>query len=372
MSITKEHILQAKEDSLAGIGKAQETVAEIYDDLLSNFEEEKYAIIKKVYWDNGKIVVEYEANVDIDIHYGFGDKTFEVENNVKKIDDSGSFTIGIGKPEKNWWVQVVGEGVATDKVSVGPYNVPEPIEKYDFWNGLWDSWNYSGEGFNTTKTKGISDGIGIEGNVFVSLSHRWKGKTKDQWRSILRGFVSEIEKLDPARTIILLQDEPLSTHHGFTLEEVQFLYDTAKELMPEYQFGFTFTRGAVNNKDLPKADWIMLTAYPFFREDYPDIQVHGKDQFDKWFDAHIEKAREKFSGDIFVIGQGFYNPDSAPEKRRKWRRPPIEAPGWYAEAIIRNKLKGIIWWVYSIERDDTIGLEDIPEYFEKIKQISNT
>ena len=68
--------------------------------------------------------------------------------------------------------------------------------------------------------------------------------------------------------------------------------------------------------------------------------------------------------DIFIIGQGFYSTG-----RFDWTQPPTEAAYWYAEAIQRNKVKGIVWWLYSINRDDTIGLEDMPEYFENVKRL---
>ena len=247
------------------------------------------------------------------------------------------------------------------------------------WHALWDSWEYDGDDFNTVKVPSPSragEVLDDGKNVFVSLSHRWKRNgeklSKDRWKSILRGFTSVIINLDTERTIVLLQDEPLSGNNAYTLEEVEFLAYWAKEYWgDDIQVGFSFTRGSVLRRELPQnIDFAILPMYLFFREDYRDVQIWNEQEFHDEFDRLIQKAKEKLPDeDLFVIGQAFYNPDHVGEKRRKWRQPPIEAPEWYAEAVQRNHLKGIIWWFWR-GNDENVGLSDMPEYFEAIQELN--
>lgn len=264
------------------------------------------------------------------------------------------------------------------------HSVHENNSHQNFWHFLWDSWNYEGDEFNTVKVPnpGNAEGILSQGkNVFVSISHTLKKEDKiatdlekQRWKTILRGRANQMKNLDTNRTIILLQDEPLG-HSGYTLDEVQFMVDWAREYWGEdVQIGFSFVRNSIRKKELPKGiDFALMPMYLFFREDYPDVQIWSKEEFDNYFDEHIKIARKKLPDvDLFIIGQGFYNSDSAPERRRKWRQPPLEAPSWYVEAIERNKLKGLVWWVYDIQRNDVVGLNEMSEYFEEILNINKT
>lgn len=255
-----------------------------------------------------------------------------------------------------------------------PEAEPEPnlIGHFTALNGLWDSWNYEGDNFNLVKLQGFDDGGAIAGgkHVIISLSHRWKGKTRQQWRGMMNWMVREIQDFPPDSVYVLIQDEPLTRHHGFTTEEMNFLYDGFKERAPEFQFGFVHTVGEVNRGGLPRQDFTILGAYPFFHQEFHNNGVHDRQSFDNWIDNRIAQGRKEGSDTIFIIGQGFYNPDSAPDRRRKWRKPPVEAPLWYAEAAVRNNVAGMLWWVYSINRNDTVGLEDMPEYFERIKRLN--
>ena len=242
---------------------------------------------------------------------------------------------------------------------------PPQAQDYTFWHGLWDSWNYPGDEFNMVKVPNPAHAEAVldDGkNVFVSFSHRWKRNgeklSRQQWRSIIAGWESTIARLDPDRTIIMIQDEPLG-YSGFTLEEIKFLYNEFKSRHPNHKFGYSFTRNSVRQK-IPHGltvDVAILPMYLFEGET-------TKQEFDSYFDEHISIAREKMDADIFIIGQGFYSTG-----RFDWTQPPTEAAYWYAEAIQRNKVKGIVWWLYSINRDDTIGLEDMPEYFENVKRL---
>lgn len=259
------------------------------------------------------------------------------------------------------------------------------VKKGDnYWHSLWDSWNYEGDEFNTVKVPnpGNADDVLRQGkNVFVSVSHTMRkegniatDKEKERWKTILRGRTNQMKSLDPNRTIIMLQDEPLG-YSGYNLDEVQFMVDWAREYWgEEVQIGFSFVRNSIRHRELPKGiDFVLMPMYLFFREDYPDVQIWTKQEFDDYFDEHIKIAREKLPGvNLFVIGQGFYNPEIVDRRRRKWRQPPLEAPSWYVEAVERNKLKGLVWWVYDINRSDFVGLKEMPEYFEEILFINRT
>lgn len=138
------------------------------------------------------------------------------------------------------------DGVSDTTDGSNESSSPPQARDYTFWHGLWDSWEYEGDEFNTVKVEGphLASRVPLSKNVVVSLSHRWKNsdgskKTRREWQSIIRGQASNIAHLDPEKTIVLIQDEPAGR---YTLEEQKFLYEECKNQYGEIPCGFSGTR----------------------------------------------------------------------------------------------------------------------------------
>lgn len=272
-----------------------------------------------------------------------------------------------------------------DTADVDPIPDPAPVpqpepERPDsggyLWHGLWDETEDFNQGFNTYKPMLIKQARDIQDaghNAFITLSHRFDqedenrftDKEKRDWKGVLQNWRGIITDLDPERAIIFLHDEPHL--HGFLVEEMNWLVTTAREVYgSKYQFGFSFTRGNVLREELPKqADFAILFMYVFHDRDYPGVQVWNKSEFDTYVDYIIQTAQSKLpNAAIFVNAQGFYSID---EKR--WRKPPIEAPGWYLEAVYRNGAKGMFWWLRD-SKGGWAGLDQMPDLREAVEGLN--
>lgn len=77
-----------------------------------------------VKWEDGGIRVNFKTDIDIDIHYWFDEKIHSVVKYTGDInEEKGTFLIGIGKPNENWNVQLVGMDTSyiSEKYNIGAY-----------------------------------------------------------------------------------------------------------------------------------------------------------------------------------------------------------------------------------------------------------
>lgn len=327
-----------------------------------------------------------------DIQYGTGDFQYSYAANVDEIPlEWNTVTIGVGR-QGTWQFRLVSGNFLSDTVYVSNKDVtiPEPtIPEYDLLITLWDSWSVNYDFFDAVKLRRWNDfdeQYDKNKTVIISASHTWSEDVNGnlvlepefKWRQRLKRLSEIVDGKDPERYLIFLQDEPLIKDR-WDLTSLNRLIELAKEMLPaDAKIGMSFTNGSVFRRELPKGlDFYVTPNYPFKTElaiEEGHKRVETKQEFDQDIDITISQLRNQIGGaDIYVIGQGFYNTGDKNDRphERRWGKPPLEYPSWLYEAASRNGLKGVWWWVHTIQRQNITGLGDMPEYFKEIQNISN-
>lgn len=233
------------------------------------------------------------------------------------------------------------------------------VRSKQLYYGFWD--HKSGFDFVTvgkSKSKSISHIVeeGIPGIAIIEGFSEDRGQIRER----LKDTAPFIQKYAPGseNLFTILTDEPFSEKKNADIMET--MVSDAKQILGEtYEFAFTFKELAFrDDRKLPQnADWIGINFYPFRHEG----GVRSKQDFMKRFETVYQRAREKAPhAKIFIVGQAFYG--------GKWSQPPAEAPFWYVEfAESHPAIEALLWWKWR-SSTDWKGVEDMPEYFESIRE----
>lgn len=176
--------------------------------------------------------------------------------------------------------------------------------------------------------------------------------------------------------IVLLVDEPYLK--GFTKEQLERLIELSEKYLNRdgngFQFTFSFARASIMRESFQLPDNIKLSWvnwYPFYEREYPAAYFDSERQFKRDFARKMEPVFEQ-RPDVrwFVTGQAFGDYVDHARELPKWRRPPLEAPKWYARlAVEYPEVVGLIWWVWQSRSDGRwTGTDQMPELYEAQKE----
>jgi hypothetical protein len=178
--------------------------------------------------------------------------------------------------------------------------------------------------------------------------------------------------------IVLLMDEPYLK--GFTKEQLEEMIRLSNEILNRdgngFQFTFSFARASImrdsfqlpNNIELAWVNW-----YPFYEREYPAAYFDSERQFKRDFARKMDPVFKRYPEvKWFVTGQAFGDYVDVARELPKWRRPPLEAPEWYARlAVEYPEIVGLIWWVWQSRHDGRwTGTDQMPELYEAQKKAS--
>lgn len=359
--ITKQHIEQTRTD-------LKNRIDEYLDELLLNLEEPDYIQLKRAYWKDDFIVVEFDSNVDINIRYGYDDVVHEVEDYIDKIDQSdGSFSIGINEPDKFWWVQLFSEEIETGELVVGPKPKHKPDKK--IWLGWWDSYKASDVRngcVNMLPSAGrewIDSALEYSDKVIPMIGgfgDTGNAKTNHQIEGRVEAYAGVCEDYKDKIAYIITQDEPYG-RGGFSNEQVKLLCDTASQLPVKNCITITRSTALSKERILPEsADIIQVQAFPFFRDLEGYVQIKTREQFFEYWDEVIKGIQGKTDADIIISPQVF--------KDHKWRQPPSYSPEWYYELAKEYNVIGLMFYAWH-DKAGAVGLNKMPELHESVQKV---
>lgn len=340
-----------------------------------------YARITDAYWQDGKITVEYDTNVDIDIRYWFGDKIHNVEDYIDEIDQSeGRFEIGVNQFDKDWNVQVFGENVESELWNVGAYR--EEFEKLDIFTAFWGSNGIPDETpIKRKATAGIHKAPTYKKLKQIhDYGHKIIGyigleKETDQSEYEIRKKVSQRHEkflqigYDNFECIIL-DDEPFRS--GYTTEQLEWMVDEAQKLY-EVPVTFMFMEYHLKRQELPKnLKLVGVNLYPLKKEGAAEGHTQAWDysEFKEITDSAFANAYDQLEDPRFVITvQAFGTRDGS--SGPQWRMPSKEELEWYFMYASENPdVVGLTFWKWNSEPNSKYeGISTRPELQQALEEL---